>query len=173
MTSDSEEAQKIAGAMSAAMAAIMEPTAETIRVDSVVPTDKDSLFKYLQNGSYKTFAAKESANHATRGPHTSFGLPVRVFVDPKLDASLRAGNASHPAGSAVVKEMYDAVGKLQGWAVMVKTHADSEGGKGWFWYENTSTTTGSNPVAAGNGVTLCSGCHFTGTDFVLTGYPLQ
>ena len=91
---------------------------------------------------------------------------MRVFLDPKLDASLKAGNASHPAGSAAVKEMYDAEGKLQGWAVMVKTSNNSANGKGWFWYEVTCTTDGSKPVASGNGVPLCFGCHFTGSDFV-------
>ncbi len=56
---------------------------------------------------------------------------------------------------------------------MVKTQADSARGSGWFWYEITSTTDGSSPVASGNGVPLCFGCHFTGEDFVLTGYPIQ
>ena len=174
MDSRSEEFEMIAGVMSRAMAGAMEATAETARVNSVVPTEKDALFRYLQGGSYKEFAAKESAVHPTRGPHTKFGLAIRVFLDPKLDASFRAGNASHPAGSATVKEMYDASGNLnlQGWAVMVKTQADSEGGKGWYWYEITSTTSGSNPVASGNGVPLCLGCHFPGKDFVLSGYPL-
>ena len=69
--------------------------------------------------------------------------------------------------------MYDANGKLEGWAVMVKTQADSANGKGWYWYEITSTTDGSSPVVSGNGVPLCFGCHFTGRDFVLTDYPLQ
>ncbi len=91
----------------------------------------------------------------------------------KIDASLRAGNKSHPMGSSIVKEMYDDKGKLQGWAVMVKTEAASKGGKGWFWYEVTSTTDGSKPVAAGNGVPLCFGCHAVGKDFVLTKYPLE
>jgi hypothetical protein len=90
-----------------------------------------------------------------------------------MDASLKAAKASHPIGASIVKEMYDGSGKLQGWAVMVKTSADSAGGKGWFWYEITSTIDGSKPVASGNGVPLCFGCHFTGRDFVLTGYPLQ
>ncbi len=76
-------------------------------------------------------------------------------------------------GAGIVKEMYDADRNLQGWAVMVKTAADSAGGKGWFWYEVTSTTDGSNPVAVGNGVPLCFGCHTAGSDYVLTEYPLQ
>jgi hypothetical protein len=69
--------------------------------------------------------------------------------------------------------MFDGDGDLQGWAVMVKTSEDSANGKGWFWYEVTSTTSGADPVAIGNGVQLCQGCHFIGKDFVLTTYPLQ
>lgn len=173
MDSGSKEYQDMMSTMTAAMNPAFEPTADTPKVDSVVPVTKDKLFSYLQAASYKNFAAKESGRHPTRGPHTKVGWPVRVFLGPKLDASLKAGNTSHPAGSAAVKEMYDASGKLQGWAVMVKTAADSAGGKGWFWYEVTSTTDGSKPVAAGNGVPLCFGCHFTGRDFVLSDYPLQ
>jgi hypothetical protein len=174
MTPNSDEFKAMASAMTGAINPAFKPTAETpSRVDSVVPTDNGKLFKYLQDGSYKQFAAKESGNHPTFGPHTKFGLPVRVFLDPKLDASLQAGNSQHPLGSSAVKEMYDATGKLEGWAVMVKSHDDSQGGAGWFWYEITSTTNGSTPVASGNGVPLCSGCHFPGKDFVLTGYPLK
>jgi hypothetical protein len=173
MNSSSQEFQKMENAMSAAMNPAFEPTAKTPEIDSVVPVTKDKLFSYLQAGSYKNFAAKESGRHPSRGPHTKIGWPVRVFLSPKIDASLKAGIASHPIGASIVKEMYDGSGKLQGWAVMVKTSADSAGGKGWFWYEVTSTIDGSKPVASGNGVPLCFGCHFTGRDFVLTEYPLQ
>ncbi len=163
----------MASAMSNAMGPAFEPTAETATVDSAVPTELGELFSSLQSGSYKGFTAQESSTHPSSGPHTKFGLPVRVFLDAVLDASMAAGNASHPIGSSAVKEMYDGDGNLQGWAVMVKTEADSAGGRGWFWYEITSTTDGSSPVAAGSGVPLCFGCHSTGKDFVLTGYPLQ
>jgi hypothetical protein len=173
MDSGSKEYQTMVSAMTGAENLAFEPTAETGKVDSIVPVSKDKLFSYLQAGSYKDLAAKESGSHPSRGPHTKFGWPVRVFLDPKIDDSLKAGNASHPIGSSIVKEMYDGSGKLQGWAVMVKTTADSAGGKGWFWYEVTSTTDGFNPVAAGNGVPLCFGCHFTGRDFVLSEYPLK
>ena len=79
-------------------------TADTPSIDSVVPTDQPELFRYLREGSYKNFAAKESALHASAGPHTKVGLPVRVFLDPKMAESLRAGNDSHPAGAGIVKE---------------------------------------------------------------------
>jgi len=173
MDSDSKEFGEIAAAMGSAMVTVFDATADTPEVDSAVPTDLEDLFRYLKNGSYKSFAAKESGQHPTRGPHTNVGWPVRVFMDPLINASLVAGNTSHPVGSSIVKEMYDGDGDLQGWAVMVKTQADSAGGKGWFWYEVTSTRSGSDPVAAGNGVQLCQGCHFIGKDFVLTDFPLQ
>lgn len=152
---------------------IFDPTAETPDIESAVPTDVDELFSYLKKGSYKRFATQESSPHPTRGPHTDLGWPVRVYLDPVIDASMAAGNASHPVGSSIVKEMYDDAGELQGWAVMVKTQDDSAGGKGWFWYETTNTIDASEVVAAGNGVQLCQGCHFIGKDFVLTTYPLQ
>ena len=173
MTPKFKEFQKMDNAMSTAMNPALEPTFKTEKIESVVPVTKDKLFSYLQAGSYKNLAAKESGRHPSRGPHTKFGWPVRVFMGPKIDASLKAGNASHPIGSSIVKEMYDDSGKLQGWAVMVKTSDDSAGGKGWFWYEVTSTTDGSKPVASGNGIPLCFGCHSTGRDFVLTKYPLH
>ncbi len=173
MNEDDPAFESMASGMAAAMGIIFQPTAETADVASAVPTDKDELFRYLKSGAYKEFAAQESGQHATRGPHTNIGWPVRVFLDPVLDGSLAAGNAAHPLGSSAVKEMYDDDGDLQGWAVMVKTEQDSAGGGGWFWYEVTSTRSGDDPVATGNGVPLCFGCHFIGRDFVLTDYPLR
>ena len=173
MNEDDPAFERMTSGMAGAMGRISRPTAVTAKVDSAVPTDKDELFRYLRSGAYKEFAAQETGQHATRGPHTNFGWPVRVFLDPVLDGSLAAGNATHPLGSSAVKEMYDDDGDLQGWAVMVKTEPDSAGGSGWFWYEVTSTRSGDDPVATGNGVPMCFGCHFTGRDFVLTDYPLR
>ena len=155
-------------------AAARQSTAQTPAGNaSGIPMEKNALFKYLQEGTYTALPSKESGKHPSRGPHTKFGLPVQVYLNGTLDTSLKAGNDSHPAGSAAVKEMFDKDGDLQGWAVMIKTAADSDGGKGWFWYEITSTTDPSNPVRIGNGVPLCFGCHATGADYVLTDYPLK
>lgn len=173
MNDQAEEFQAIRSSMGGKVEMARTAGAPTGKVHSAVPTDQEELFSFLQAGKYKTFAAKETRTHGSAGPHTRAGLPVRVFVDPVLNASLEAGDSPHPAGASVVKEMFDASGDLQGWAVMVKTSADSARGDGWFWYEVTDTKDGSNPVAAGNGVGLCTGCHFGGDDFVLTRYPLQ
>ncbi len=86
---------------------------------------------------------------------------------------MAAGQPVHPKGSAALKELFDAKGALAGWAVAVKTADDSAGGKGWYWYEILGTTAQSRVVADGNGVPLCFGCHATGKDFVLIGYPLK
>ena len=174
MAKGSKPFKEMASTMSAATTSALDATAETPSVASAVPTETSALFRFLKDGGYKEFPAKESAVHASRGPHAKFGWPVRVFLDSKMQGSLKAGNASHPAGAAIVKEMYDEKGdRLVGWAVMVKTGADSAGGKGWFWYETLDTSDASKFVANGNGVPGCFGCHSTGADFVLTSFPLQ
>ncbi len=160
--------------MPAARSAKFRPTAPTPKTNpGPVPTEMEELFAYLTAGTYKSFAAQETGLHPSIGPHTKSGLPVKVFLDDSLDASLKAGSSEHPVGASVVKEMFTEDGVLQGWAVMVKTSAESDGGKGWFWMEVTSTTDPSEPVAVGNGVPLCTSCHSIGNDYVLTDYPLR
>ena len=162
--------------MTQATAGIGRPRAETGTSRGPVPTNMTALFTYLQNKEYESFTKHEATTHPSRGPHATFGSPVRVFLSDDLDASLAAGNASHPAGSSVVKEMYMQDGTtLQGWAVAIKTQEDSAGGNGWFWYEVVSTTdpTQLGGGEAGNGIPLCTGCHASGRDFVLSDYPLQ
>ncbi len=143
-------------------------------VSDTVPTDADALYVYLQAGGYKEFAHEEE-RHTSTGPHPDPQVreshTVIAFFNSALDASLKAGNETHPEGSAAVKEFYDADGERTGWAVSVKTQAESATGQGWYWYEVTSVTDGSSPVAAGNGVALCWGCHASGNDFVLSRYP--
>lgn len=150
------------------------PTADTPDTNpGPVPTNMEELYDYLSKGTYKEFAAQESGRHPSVGPHIKVDWPVKVFLDDSLDASLKAGNASHPSGSAAVKEMFNESGELQGWGVMVKTSETDGGGKDWFWMEVTSPTDDSDPVAVGNGVPLCTSCHSIGSDFVLTDYPLR
>lgn len=133
------------------------------------PTDGAALLKWLQAGSYKQWP-KESGPHRSMGPHQ--GLVV-THLNPALDKSMAAKAAAHPKGSAAVKEFQDSGGKLSGWAVSVKTAADSDGGKGWYWYEILGPAAGGNVVAQANGMPLCSGCHTRGRDFVLIPHPLD
>lgn len=60
-----------------------------------------------------------------------------------------------------------------GWAVSVKTDADSDNGKGWFWVEYISAEQPYKVMGEpGKGQALCVGCHATGGhDYVLSHIP--
>lgn len=164
-----------AAATAPAPDATWQPTASTPESSpSEAPLDEQALFKYLRSGRYRSFKAQESSTHPGRGPHTEIGLPVKVFYNASLARSMKSGSSSHPSGATAIKEMYDASGELQGWAVMVKTGADTDDGRGWFWYEVTSATDSTAIAAVGNGVPGCISCHARGgTDLVRSGYPLK
>jgi hypothetical protein len=130
--------------------------------------DPAALNAWLQKKPYLSWP-HESAPHPSTGPHTSDA--VLTYVDPKLDASMKAGNAEHPVGAAAVKE-FITKGQLSGWAAYVKTQPKSDGGKGWYWYEVFGVQPGASTIA-GQGHTTCTGCHAGGKDFVLTPYPLR
>lgn len=135
-----------------------------------VPTSASALLEYLKKGSYQTWR-RESAPHQTQGPHKSGAL---VFINDVLLKSLEAKNTSHPKGSVAIKELYQVDLKTKaGWAVMVKIDDNSQGGRGWYWFEVFSSSAGDQFIADGNGVALCTGCHQPGKDFFLTKFPLQ
>jgi hypothetical protein len=134
----------------------------------LVPATRAELHKWLQAGKYKEFP-HESEVHPSDGPHGS----VQVYLNPILEASLKAGNEAHPVNSSAIKELYGTDGKLRGWAVSVKTQAESADGDGWYWYETFSTADNASAVADGNGVGLCTGCHAGGLDYVTIPYPLR
>ncbi len=139
--------------------------ATTGGTQSLPPTNSAELVPWLEAGEYLDWDA-ESAPHPSAGPHGT----VRTFFNDVLTASFEAGASEHPQDAATVKELYDAGGSLDGWAVMVKVQADSAGGDGWYWYE----VIGASVFADGTGVALCTGCHSGGgTDYVLSPYPLQ
>jgi hypothetical protein len=133
------------------------------------PPEAAALRQFLGNGGYLQWA-KESRAHPSAGPHP---VTVRTYLNPALEASLAAGNPQHPVGAAAVKELFGDDGKLSGWAVSIKTEPRSGVGKGWYWYEVTSTARDAQPVAAGHGVPLCANCHAPGNDFVLGAFPLR
>lgn len=146
--------------------AVATPLAQA---NDVPPTEGAALLKWLQSGAYKAWP-KESAPHRSMGPHQTL---VLTHLSPALDKSLGAKAKEHPRGSAAVKELLDAAGKLSGWAVAIKTADQGDGAKGWFWYEILGTTPGSNVVASGQGVPFCVGCHARGRDGALTEHPLD
>jgi hypothetical protein len=132
---------------------------------SVPPLGGIALAEWLQSGHYKTWQT-ESAVHGSAGPH--FGK-VRAFLNPTLLDSMNAQSEQHPRGSVAVKELYGDGDTVRGWAVAIKIASESSGGANWYWYEIFDN----NTVRDEKGVALCSGCHSTGRDYVLTPWPLQ
>ncbi|MFN0179555.1 MAG: hypothetical protein ACKVZ0_12215 [Gemmatimonadales bacterium] len=136
-----------------------------------VPTTAPELFRWLEAGQYRGFA-RESAAHPSAGPH-----PVNViaYLNGTLHQSLEAGTPRHPIGAAAVKELFSTAGALRGWAVMVKIRDDRQDGSAWYWYEVLSRDPSreNNPDFAGVGLTLCSGCHASGRDFIRIPFPLR
>lgn len=128
-----------------------------------VPVEGADLSEWLAAGSYSAWPA-ESGNHASTGPHGE----VRTFFNDALVASFDAGNTSHPVGAASVKELFDGSGGSIGWAVMVKVE-EGDAATSWYWYLES----GGSVTADGEGVATCENCHVSGTDRVLTPYPLQ
>jgi hypothetical protein len=157
-----------AAAMLAVAFSLVMPLAHA-QASDLPPTEGLALLKWLQAGSYRKWP-KESAPHRSMGPHKAL---VITYLNPTLDRSLDAKAATHPKGSAAVKELLDEVGQLAGWAVSVKSSAESEGGKGWYWYELLGTTSSGAVVSQAHGEPLCSGCHTRGRDYVLIPHPLD
>ena len=128
--------------------------------DCRVPTDQVQLRSYLEAGRYKSFSAEASIH-----PSPVHGR-VKVFINPLLEASLKAAGGVHPPASAAVKELYDASDRSNGWAVMVKLKETSDT-QSWYWYELLNDrVVVSNPDAP-----TCTGCHAQGRDFFTTKYP--
>lgn len=139
-----------------------------VRVETGVPMA--ALQPWLIQGGYRSWA-HESRRHPSSGPHSE---EVVTFLSPLLEASLRAKTKAHPSGAAAVKELFKG-GALVGWAVSVKTAADSAAGKNWFWYETLSTAPDAKAPYQGLGVEVCRDCHAEsgGVDQVLIEFPLR
>ena len=129
------------------------------------PPGGAALAEWLQAGHYKTWQS-ESAVHASAGPH--FGK-VRAFLNTALFDSRTAQNEQHPKGAVAVKELYGNGDTVRGWAVAIKLAPESNGGSNWYWYEIFDRST----VRDARDAPLCSGCHSTGRDYVLTPWPLK
>ncbi len=129
-----------------------------------IDTSRDGLTRFVREGRYKEWTS-EPALHDSAGPHKS---KVRVFFNETLVASLKAGNAVHPPGSAVVKELFDGDGAPAGHAIDVKV-AEGSGPETWIFYEGF-TLDYEDPYY-GRAHETCHGCHQPGRDYVLSPLP--
>ena len=128
------------------------------------------LEAWLATGAYKTWT-RESAIHSQRSP-SPHGFD-RIYSNNVITANA-TGTGVWPAGAAAVKELYASTTDTipVGYAVYLKTQADSAGGANWYWYERVPLSSTAAPhddagvVADGLGTpdsgtpfTICVSCH--------------
>jgi len=178
---------KIASRLAVALALFVIPFAAacgngTADATQTPPQGKAAVEAWLTAGDYKAWHC-EAKEHAARSP--SPHMINRICSNEVLAA---AGAGAVPEGSSGVKELYDKVGgKIIGYAVSLKTAADSSAGASWYWYERNPAVNpmGDNVVADGLGTSgnpkdVCVGCHVAANsdaahpghgDFVYTQVP--
>ncbi len=151
-------------------------------------TGRVDIQKWLADGSYKTWTC-EPAIHALRAPspHGANATGYNKICSNDLIANNATGTGNWPKGAAAVKEIYDSTTATTpiGFAVYLKTSADSSGGAGWYWYEQVPVSTDpstvphdSNGVVAdgtggsGPAKDICVACHAAaGSDAAHTPSP--
>ena len=127
----------------------------------VVPADPTALPQWLQTFGYRVWAPQTDIR--ATGEHGG----ERLYFNDALAASMKAGAAEHPIGSAAVRELYDAdLRTLKGFALMHKTGPSGPTAEGWYWYEVFGTHAEAVPTVAQPAAQGCVGCHSHAVDFV-------
>ncbi|NOK35141.1 hypothetical protein HMI49_18225 [Corallococcus exercitus] len=138
---------------------------EGLGVIQQLDTSEQGITAFVRSGQYTSWLAEPTV-HETRAPH---GSKVRVFFNDLLVQSLRDGNATHPMGSIVVKELFEDDGKtLRGHALDVKI-AEGPGKDTWIFYEGFGPDYSNNYY--GRAHSTCHGCHSDGKDYVTSPLP--
>lgn len=126
-----------------------------------VPMDPAALRGWLQGFAYREWTPQTEIR--ATGEHGG----ERLYFNRMLTASMTAGAAEHPIGSAAVRELYSGDLKtLKGFALMHKTAPSGPTAEGWYWYEIFGTTAEAEPTVAQPAAPGCVGCHSHAVDFV-------
>jgi hypothetical protein len=135
---------------------------------------------WLATGQYKAWHC-EKAVHAARFP-SPHGFNRICSND--LISSRATGTGSWPEGAAAVKELYASLTSTTpvGYAVYLKTAADSAAGANWYWYErvpldstvphDSNGVVADGPGTTGTPLSICVACHgAVGSDMAHTPSP--
>lgn len=126
-------------------------------------TTEAGLKSFLEGQTYADWVKSDQHAAVGNSPH---GL-VQVYFNPTLSQSMQGDATSHPKGSVVLKHMLDDAGGVRGYALNAKLEESSEADS-WLFYE---VFLASDTSYYGVGLSICSGCHGQGRDFVLESYP--
>jgi hypothetical protein len=158
------------GVVACSSSSSMGPSVATTGDAQTPPQGAANVQAWLAKGAYKSWAS-EPAIHASRPP-SPHGYD-RVFSNA-LIAQNAASTAPWPSGAAAVKELYASAGDTApiGYAVYLKTAADSAAGASWYYYEQVPPSTPTSMVphdengvvadglgASGPAKDICVGCH--------------
>jgi hypothetical protein len=141
--------------------------------NDVPPQGEESMKEWLAAGDYKNWHC-EPEEHAPRPP-SPHGVN-RICSNGTL--SENAEDDPYPKNSAAVKELWEG-GSVKGYAVYLKIKDESEGGAGWYYFEESveGVTVAEGIGSAGSAEReLCASCHqaagkdatHSGHDFVYT-----
>src|SRR5262245_7931514 len=101
--------------------------------DQTPPQGAAALMAWLEAGKYEDWACEDDIHEArSPSPHGWNRICSNEAISEHA-----AGTGDWPAGAAAVKELYaDATATVPiGYAVYLKTKADSADGANWYWYE--------------------------------------
>lgn len=131
------------------------------------PQGAGAVERWLAGGSYKDWQC-EAEPHASRAPSPH---GYNRICSNDLIAAQADGKTDWTKGAAAVKELYTQPDDEQpaGYAVYLKTNADSAKGANWYWYERLPDETAAmlkiDPVVAdgmgdsGGAKEVCVACH--------------
>jgi hypothetical protein len=161
VTSRDEVAAAGSGSSTVPAVAPVAAQAPAWREVGAVPGEPAAVREWLPTFAYRGWAPQTDIR--ATGEHGG----ERLYFNATLAASMQAGAAEHPLGSAAVRELYAGdLTTLKGFALMHKTGPSGPTGEGWYWYEVLDTTGAVEPTVAGPGARDCVGCHAHAVDFV-------
>jgi hypothetical protein len=140
------------------------PPAEHSEQAQVPPQGEKAVEAWLKTGAYKDWSCEPKV-HESRLP-SPHGFN-RICSNDAISAHADDGS-DWPKGAAGVKELYASADadKPIGYAVYIKTAADSGDGDNWYWYERTAQgVVADGPGTGDREKKTCVGCHSaTGSD---------
>lgn len=132
----------------------------------IADTSEAGFLAFMKAGSYREWSDKQPSPIDSVPAHSA---KTQTFFNVTAATAATAGQNPLPKGSIVIKDIFESDGvTLKAQAAMAKI-ADGTGGDTWVWYEVFLPEY--NNTFYGKGLSSCTGCHSSGSDFVRSSVP--